>query len=98
MSERETEYVCSSAGYAAALEISPDITDAEFRMLVLLSECPDGPGFSAELNYFSDRGMDSRDAIRAAQYLAGVCEFFTKYADTQFFLSKDHHVQWRFYE
>ena len=54
---KSPRHVGSTEGCAVALDLSVALTDAEFRLLVLLAEHPDGPSFRADLGYFVSKGM-----------------------------------------
>lgn len=92
-------HVGSNDGLAAALYLSPGLTDAEFRLLALLSQRPDGEQFSADIKFLMDRGMSGPDADDAATSLAaqeilddpqkGMPGSLFKYHD-------DERITWRF--
>ena len=93
---RSPRHIGSTEGCAVALDFSVALTDAEFRLLVLLAERPDGPSFRAELGYFVSKGMDMKSADRAAKSLHDMNSLCCSVADTQFFY-RHGVVEWRFY-
>lgn len=88
--------VSSTEGFSVALRQSVGLTDAEFRLLVLLSERTDGPSFRADLGYFVAKGMDMKSADRAAKSLHSMNAICCEAVDTQFFY-RNGVVEWRFY-
>lgn len=92
---KSPRHVGSTDGCAVALEFSPQLTDAEFRLLVLLAERPDGPRFRADTNYFVSKGMDQKSVDRAAKALDQMHDLSCFVGDSQFFYSSGF-VEWRF--
>lgn len=89
-------YIGTTTGAAMAAKLSPQLTDAEFRVLMLLADCPEGHMFACDLDHFVNRGMAQKDAERAISTLAFERDFINEIAETQFFAFKEGRVEWRF--
>jgi hypothetical protein len=81
-----------------AAKLGPQLTDSEFRVLMILADCPYGDMFACDLEFLIKRGMAQKDTERAISTLAMERNFINDLADTQFFAFKDGRVEWRFYE
>lgn len=93
-------HVGSSDGLAAALHLSPELNDAEFRILVLLAERPSGEFFEGSIQYLVSKGMHRDDAVDAASSLADVRVFDDPHKGMPgsiFEIHKDGRLIWRFF-
>jgi len=92
------EHVSSTIGGAMAAKLGPQLTDSEFRVLMVMADCPAGDRFAADLETFVQSGMAEKDAKRAISTLAMQREFINDLAETQFFVFENYRVEWRFYQ
>ncbi|GLO70319.1 hypothetical protein MACH17_18360 [Phaeobacter inhibens] len=90
-------YIGTTTGAAMAARLGPQLTDAEFRVLMVLADCPEGQMFACDLDHLVNRGMAKKDAERAISTLNMERNFINDIAETQFFAFKDGRVEWRFY-
>lgn len=90
--------VGSIDGLGMALGLSKELTDAEFRLLVALSQHPVGRSFEMDLIDAVAFGMSEKDANRAAVFLSSRCVLEFSEEVTQFFFHDSSKIKWRFYK
>ena len=94
---RQPEYVGSSVGIGAVLHLSTTLSDTQFRVLVTMSECPDGEGFSCSLDWLVSQGLDLRSAKVAVRDLARRRLDAASYQTLLDFNETTGEIHWRFF-
>lgn len=60
----------SADGISVVFDVEDDLSDSEFRLLVLLCDYPYDGRFRVSLDVLESRGMEKKAAYQAAKYLS----------------------------